>query len=179
MAYAKSSFGLIFTASVASEMAARWCSCASSGAIWHRWLGWSPESIQELKAIVIPVLIMLCKSVALTLGFAYRPVRGQLPEPAARAKLTGFFRPTVSRKYSVSKARNDIVHLVVTGAIDGMDLTAGDLAKRWGVSRATASEWMRQFCREKLIVLERGRGLVGNRLLARAAPAAPKAAITH
>src|SRR5262249_46970983 len=52
---------------------------AGSGAIWNRWFGWRPESIQELKAIAIPVLIMLCKSVALTLGFAYRPVRGQLP----------------------------------------------------------------------------------------------------
>src|SRR5262249_60061525 len=71
------------------------------------------------------------------------------------------------------------VRLVVTGAIDGMDMTAGDLAKRWGVSRTTASDWMRQFRREKLIMLERGRGRVGNRLLARAAPAAPKAAITH
>ena len=152
---------------------------AGSGAIWNRWLGWRPESIQELKGIAIPVLIMLCKSVALTLGFAYRLVPGQLPEPATRAKLTSFFRPTVSRKYTVSKARNDIVHLVVAGAIDGMDLTAGDLAERWGVSRTTASEWMRRFRRDKLIVLERGRGQVGNRLLVRAAPAAPKAAITH
>ena len=65
------------------------------------------------------------------------------------------------------------------GAVDGMDLTAGDLAKRWGVSRTTASEWMRQFRRDNLIVLERGRGQVGNRLLVRAAPAAPTAAITH
>jgi hypothetical protein len=152
---------------------------AGSGAIWNRWLGWRTEVIQELKAIAIPVLIMLCKSVALTLGFAYRPVPGRLPEPAPRAKESGFFRSEVSRKFSASEARSDLAQLAETGALDSMDVTAVHLAKRWSIGRSTVSEWLRRWGKEGIIVLERGRGRVGNRLIIRAAPQPSNKAITY
>ena len=82
---------------------------SGSGSIWNRWLGWRPESIQEAKAVVVPVLIMLFKTIGLTIGFAYWPAPGQLPEPAPRAQSKAYVNH-VSR-FTYHDARTDIIKL--------------------------------------------------------------------
>jgi hypothetical protein len=152
---------------------------SGSGGIWNKWMGWRAEAIQEAKAVIVPVLIMFFKTVGLTIGCAYWPMPGPLPEPAPRAKESGFSRSTVSRQFSVDEARSDVLKLTETGVLDDAEVTAEDFAARWGIGRTTARERLRQFANEGLIVLERGRGRVGNRLLVRAAPQPPNKAITH
>ena len=155
---------------------------SGSGSIWNKWLGLRPEAVQEAKAVIVPVLIMFFKTVGLTIGCAYWPMQDPLsaPSPAPRAKESGFWRPIVSRQYSVDEARSDVLKLTETGVLDDTEVTAEDFAARWGIGRTTARERLHQFAKERLIVLERGRGRVGNRLLVRAAPQPPNnKATTH
>ena len=148
---------------------------AGSGSIWNRWLGWRPESIQEVKAIAVPVLIMLCKTIGLTLGFAYWPAPGSLPETVRRAQSKAYLG-AVSR-LTFDEARSDIVNLSATGALNGMEATGADFARRWSVRRPTAAEWIRHLSKENLITLQRAKK--GNRLFVRAAAASSKSSLVH
>ena len=144
---------------------------AGSGGIWHRWLGWRQEAVQEAKAVALPILIMIGKAVAITLGFAFYPTSGSLP-PARNGQSKAMFGPNIA-KFNKDDARADLVMLSVTGALDKADLTGADLAERWGVSRPTASTWLAEFGKEKLILRQR-QGL-RNRLAVK--PAQPAASM--
>jgi hypothetical protein len=51
----------------------------------------------------------------------------------------------------VDDARCDIVQLRVSGVLDGMRLSKADFAKRWGVPRSTAWNWLQWFKSESFI----------------------------
>lgn len=140
---------------------------AGGGGIWNRWFGWRQEAAQEAKAVAVPILIMIGKSLAITLGFALWPQAGQLPEPARDGQTKVKFGVNVA-KFSKLAARSDIAMLAETGALNKMDVTGAALAERWRVSEATSSNWLRDFRKEGLILRER----VGerNRLAVKAAP---------
>lgn len=139
----------------------------ASGGFVARWLGLHPDWQQEVKAALVPVVIAIGKALAITLGFAFYPTRGQLPMPASRAQSKAYFGPDIG-KFTPADARADIVKLVVTGALDDAEVTAADFSRRWGVSKPTAGDWIGKFNKEKLVVLVRGRK--GNQLLVKAAP---------
>ena len=138
---------------------------AGSGGILHRWLGWREDAIQEAKAIALPILIMIGKATAITLGFAFWPQLPPLRVGQTKANLS--FKVG---KVCKEDAQRDIVHLIVTSKLDELELTAADMARRWGVTEPTAGAWVRQFTKDKLVT--RTRIGEGNRLVIRPAAAA-------
>ena len=136
-----------------------------SGGIWSRWLGWRPEAVQEAKAVALPILIMIGKALGITLGFAFWPRGDGLPLPKREAQSKAMFGPNVA-KFSRAEARSDIERLAHSGALNKMDITGADFARRWGVSKPTASTWLSDFRKEGIILRQR----VGerNRLAVRA-----------
>lgn len=138
---------------------------AGSGSVWSRVFGWRQEAIQEAKAVALPILIMIGKALGITLGFAFWPQGGRLPEPVKPVQTKVKFGLKVA-KFSREEARSDIIRLSVTGALDTMNVTGADMARRWGVSQPTAGTWLREFGKEGIVLRER----VGerNRLAVRA-----------
>jgi hypothetical protein len=139
----------------------------ASGGFIARWLGLHPEWQQEVKAALVPVVIAIGKALAITLGFAFYPTRGQLPIPSGSRQSKVYLGSNIG-KFSPAEARADIVKLVVTGALDDAEVTAADFSRRWGVSKPTAGDWIGKFNREKIVTLVRGRK--GNQLLVKPAP---------
>ncbi len=126
-----------------------------SGGILNRWLGWRPESVQETKALAFPILVMIGKALAITLGIAYWPPstaaaerwRSQLPK---ERNLPGF--PETERKLTKLQARDDLVRMAEAGS----NVESGrELADRWGVTESCASKWLRDFRKEGIIRRER------------------------
>jgi hypothetical protein len=129
---------------------------AGSGAIWNRWLGWRPEGIQEVKAIALPVLVMLCKTIGLSLGFAYWPARDAGSRRQATDCPVEFneFNPEFKARFRLEDARADIVGLQDAGKLNTMNLSKAAFAERWGVSPSTGWTWLQRFESEGLIQSE-------------------------
>lgn len=140
-----------------------------SGGFMSRWLGLPPEWQQEVKAALVPVVVAIGKALAITLGFAFYPKKGQLPPINAGAQSKVFFGSKVS-KLSPEEARAYVTRLVVTGVLDEMDVTSADFSRQWGVSKPTARDWIERMAKEKLIVTVRSGK--GNRLVVKAPPKA-------
>lgn len=126
-----------------------------TGGILNRWMGWSPESVQEAKAVAFPILVMIGKALGITLGFAFWPPstaaaerwRSQPPKPGKFP--TGM---EIERKVTKDEARNDIIKACQTNA----RIESGrELADRWGVTESCASKWLRDFRKEGIIRRER------------------------
>ena len=122
-----------------------------SGGILNRWFGWRPESVLEAKAIAWPVLSMIGKAIAVSLGFAFWPSaerwRSQLPKAS---KFPNGLE--TERKLTKTDAREDLIRMAAAGA----SVESGrELADRWGVTESCASKWLRDFRREGLIKRER------------------------
>ena len=77
------------------------------------------------------------------LGFSAWPRKQATELPVAFNK--------IQPEFSVDDARRDIIQLRVSGELDGMMLSKADFAKRWGVPRSTAWNWLQRFKSEGLI----------------------------
>jgi Homeodomain-like domain len=108
----------------------------------RRW-GWDKEAIDGVTPMAIPVLMQMVELVFSFLGFSAWP-RKQPTEPA-------FAFNKIQPEFSVDDARRDIIQLRVSGELDGMRLSKADFAKRWGVPRSTAWNWVQRFKSEGLI----------------------------
>jgi Homeodomain-like domain-containing protein len=113
---------------------ARWLS--------RRW-GWDKEAIEGVTPMAIPVLMQMVELVFSFLGFSAWPRKQPAELPAE------FNR--IHPEFSVDDARRDIVQLRTNGELDGMRLSKADFAKRWGVPRSTAWNWLQRFKSEGLI----------------------------
>lgn len=133
-----------------------------SGGILNRHLGWRPEAVQEVKALALPLLVMIGKALGITLGFAFWPRRSAeawKASPPARLVADAF--PENLRKLSKAEARTDLISMTAHGARVG---SGRELSQRWGVNEGTVSKWLGDFAREGLIKREANgqrRGVVG------------------
>lgn len=133
-----------------------------SGSILNRHLGWRPEAIQEVKALALPVLVMIGKALGITLGFACWPRRtaeAWKASPPTRQVADAF--PANVRKLSKAEARADLIAMVAHGAEIG---SGRELSQRWGVNEGTVSKWLGDFQREGIIKRQpngQRRGVVG------------------
>lgn len=119
-----------------------------SGSIFSRRWGWQPEAIQELKAIGLPILVMIGKALGITLGFAFWTPEGvqsnsvvaPLLPPKARQK---------PREMSIDEARKDLKALIASKS----ELPKGGrgFARRWRVHDSTAGEYLDEFRKEGFI----------------------------
>jgi hypothetical protein len=125
-----------------------------SGGILNRWFGWRPEAVIEAKAISWPILSLIGKAIAVSLGVAFWPAsaaaerwRRQLP---TSSKLPD--GQEIERKLTKQDARNDLIRMAEIGA----KVESGrELADRWGVTESCVSKWLRDFRREGIIKRER------------------------
>jgi hypothetical protein len=115
------------------------------GGIANKWFGWSPEIIQEAKAVVFPILVMIGKALAVTLGFALWP---QSAERWRKQHPKSSEFPETYRKLTKDDARSDILKAAQVGALIESNNV---LAERWGVTKSCASKWLSDFRREGLV----------------------------
>jgi dsRNA-specific ribonuclease len=125
---------------------------SGSGGIANKWLGWSPETVQEAKAVAFPILVMIGKALGITLGFALWPPsaerwKKQLPKSSNLPRGS-----EIERKLSKDEAREDIIKAALAGARIESNR---ELADRWGVSEGCACKWLSDFRREGIIKRER------------------------
>lgn len=126
-----------------------------SGGILSKYLGWSPESVQEARAVAFPLLVMVGKVLAITLGVGFWP-----PSTAAAERWrsqhpkVGKFPPGLEteRKFTKAEAREDIIKAGKAGAYIGSNQ---ELSDRWHVTESCTSKWLADFRKEGLIKRER------------------------
>jgi Homeodomain-like domain len=108
----------------------------------RRW-GWDKEAIEGVTPMAIPLLMQMVELVFSFLGFSAWP-RKQLAElPVAFSR--------IQPEFTMDDARRDMIQLRGSGELDGMRLSKADFAKRWGVPRSTAWNWLQRFKSEGLI----------------------------
>jgi ribosomal protein S25 len=125
---------------------------SGGGGIANKWLGWSPDTVQEAKAVAFPILVMIGKALGITLGFALWPPsadrwKKQLPKSSNLPRGS-----EIERKLSKDEARDDIIKAALAGARIESNR---ELADRWGVSEGCACKWLSDFRREGIIKRER------------------------
>jgi hypothetical protein len=106
-----------------------------------------------VKAVALPVLVMLCKTIGLSLGFAYWPARDAASRKQATDRSIEFneFNCEFKVKFSLEDARADIVRLKDAGKLNAMNLSKAAFAERWGVPSSTGWTWLQKFESEGLI----------------------------
>lgn len=122
------------------------------GMILNRRFGWSPEIVQEVRSVALPILVLIGKSLAITLGFAFWPkvstdYSGNPPfDTGLTPNLQGPQRPSKTRKEALTFVRD--AH---PANPDG--ITASFLADKCNVSRQCAHGWMKQWKEEGHLTL--------------------------
>jgi hypothetical protein len=109
-------------------------------------LGVGKEAIEGVTPMAVPVLMQIVELMFSFLGFSAWPRK----QPS---ELLGEFN-RIQPEFSVDMARRDIVQLRACEELDGMRLSKADFAKRWGVPKSTAWNWLQRFKSEGLIDFE-------------------------
>jgi len=108
----------------------------------RRW-GWDKEAIDGVTPMAIPVLMQMVELVFSFLGFSAWPRKQPTELSVAFSK--------IQPEFTLDDARCDIIQLRVSGELDGMRLSKADFARRWGVPKSTAWNWLQRFRSEGLI----------------------------
>jgi hypothetical protein len=120
-----------------------------SGGIVSRWVpGVRPEAVQEIKAVALPILVMIGKALGITLGFALWSPK-DLPATAVPAPLLPTKARTKPREISIEDARTDIKALIASKS--EMPKDGRGFARRWRVHDSTAGKYLDAFKKEGLI----------------------------
>jgi len=107
-------------------------------------LGWSKETIDGITPMMLPALMQMVELLFSFLGFRAWP-RNQVIEQSGmfgnvRAELQSGHRT----KFTYDDAVRDIDQLRVTGELDTRKLSKAAFARRWGVPKTTAWEWLQK-----------------------------------
>lgn len=135
------------------------------GLILNRRFGVSQEILQEIKSVLFPVITLIGKSLAITLGFALWP-RIQLYEDRKPQKPRFFGLGAASNDQNVNqnvsaKSKEDaLADLKGYFPTRAEDLTIAVLRRRWGVSKQSVYVWLKEWARQDLITLK----YAGNKL---------------
>jgi hypothetical protein len=103
-------------------------------------LGWTKETIEGITPMAVPTLMQMVELLFSFLGFSAWP-RKQVHDDAS------MFHDVpngTSLEFTLDDARRDIAHLRVTGQLDEMKLSKAAFAKRWGVPKTTAWNWLQR-----------------------------------
>jgi len=126
------------------------------GAILKRRFGMNPEIIQEVRSVAFPVLILIGKSLAITLGFAFWPkVPAVSTEtPANPADFPPTFHPTFHPPTIEKKTKEEALSLIRSEfPKNRTGIGVNFIADRCGVSRPCARSWLRQLETEGHVTL--------------------------
>jgi len=123
------------------------------GGTASKYLGWRPEAIQEVKALALPILVMIGKALGITLGFALWPTRDSRSEP-------DFFGNSTAKTFNSVNysgrtppkgvappaykewAKRDLIRRVSGGESIPSNQ---QLAQEYSRSEATISEWLKEW----------------------------------
>ena len=133
------------------------------GGTIHKYLSWvRPEAVQEVRAVVLPISVMLGSILGITLGVAGYPKKTAETWKATQpARQVADAFPANVQKLSKAEARTDLISMTAHGAHVG---SGRELSQRWGVNEGTVSKWLGDFAREGIIKRQpngQRRGVVG------------------
>lgn len=129
------------------------------GLILNRRFGISQEFLQEVKSVVFPIVTLIGKSLAITLGFALWPsVQVYEDRKPRKPRFFGLGAPSnnqnVNQNVSVKSKEEALADLKEHFPRRAGDLTITVLRRRWGVSKQSVYVWLKEWARQDLIALK-------------------------
>jgi hypothetical protein len=116
---------------------------ARSNWLSHR-LGWSKELIDGITPMMVPTLMQMVELLFSFLGFSMWPRKQVVEQSGMFGNVRAELQSEHRRKFTYDDALRDIVQLSVAGELDSMKLSKATCARRWGVPKTTAWEWLQK-----------------------------------
>lgn len=138
---------------------------AGGGTILNRYTGLPVETIQEVRAVAVPIVFLIAKSLAITLGFAFWP-RPELYGDRKPGNSGNFgtnvagLRKTVNQNAGPLGRDDALSDLLAYFPLRQEELTISFLKERWRVSKQSTYIWLKEWETQGLIALKYS----GNRL---------------
>jgi len=125
--------------------ASSWAGALGARSDWlsHR-LGWSKESMDGITPMMVPTLMQMVELLFSFLGFSMWPRKQVVDQSRMFGNVRAELQSEHRRKFTYDDAVRDIVQLSVAGELDSMKLSMAAFARRWGVPKTTAWEWLQK-----------------------------------